>query len=169
MGAAGAQNVKSFDLLNVSLTGSTVSAEFKNLDNGNSTFNAARSRRPRRGHGDLFERRVKADGVTVSASNVFLQDSNTKLVVTSLSPVKKSKSVVITATVNVAIGAGQCAPSIEWQGSAWTGSVSSPSQVFSQANANRRPASMRDASSRSARCRRAWFAAARRSTRSNAA
>jgi hypothetical protein len=86
MGAASAQNVKSFDLLNVSLTGSTVSAEFKN-----STTATRRSTPLAQGDRDggtvtFSNVGVKADGVTVSASNVFLQDSNTKLVVTSLSP-----------------------------------------------------------------------------------
>ncbi len=136
-GNALAQNVKYFTLTEVSITGNTVSAKFANVDNGNSTFNAISLKAIGAGATATFSSvGVTAGGVAVGAGSVFLQDSNTKLIVTDLAPVKKGKFIVITAKINVSVGDGQCAPSIAWAGGAWTGSVSSPSQPFQQQNAN---------------------------------
>jgi hypothetical protein len=137
-GAAAAQNVKYFTLTEVTLTGDTVSAKFSNIDAGNSSFNAISLKAITSGGSLTF---VDPPVVTVtppgtgSPPNPLVADAGTKLIVSDLSPVKKTKNVVVTAKVSSTVGSGGCMV-IEWQGSAWTGSVSSPSVVFQQQNPN---------------------------------
>lgn len=127
---ATAQNVKYFKLTELEITGSNLlSAKFTNVDNGNSTFNAISLKSS--GAVTFTGAGVTIDDVAVTASNIALADGGTKLIVTSLSPVKKGRGVVLKAAVSVP--ANGC---LTWHGSAWTGSVSSPSQLFTQQNAD---------------------------------
>lgn len=87
---ATAQNVKYFKLTELEITGSNLlSAKFTNVDNGNSTFNAISLKSS--GAVTFTGAGVTIDDVAVTASNIALADGGTKLIVTSLSPVKKGR------------------------------------------------------------------------------
>lgn len=135
-GAAGAQNVKYFDLFApagpIAVTTTTIDLTYKNVETGNSTFNA------------ISAEWTTTPGVTLTVTNAKSYPANggtyydlpgDKIAVTDLPPTKKNQSITIRLTVQ--ISATTCAGgTITWIGGAWTGSVASPSTAFVQNNAN---------------------------------
>lgn len=101
---------------------------YKNNDTGNSSFNSVRI--------------TGTSGVVITAATTssnrrgtFSAFGSNTLTITDLSPTKTGDTLTVTLTVTAS--AGNCAAgSISWTGSAWTGSPSSPSNVFTQTNAN---------------------------------
>jgi len=134
-GQALAQNVKYFTLgapASVGTTTTSVQVTFKNVENGNSSFNS------------IGIKGTAAGGValTITAASASPGGPGTPLVtgdgyyyLTGLSPVKKGQTLTVTLTVTLA-GNSCSNGQITWSGRAFTGSPSQPSTEFQQQNAN---------------------------------
>ncbi len=132
--SAAAQNVKKFDLgapASASTTTMTVQVTFKNLENGNSSFNSIGIKGTTAGGVGLT-----INGGTASPGGPGTPStSGGYFFLTGLAPVKKGDT--LTVTLNVTISGSTCASgNITWHGRAFTGSPSSPSTEFAQNNAD---------------------------------
>ena len=132
---ATAQNVKWFTVgapASVAVTATTLNVTFKNVDNGNSSFNS------------LGIKGIVSGGATVSITGATASPGGpgTPVVtgdgyfyLTGLSPVKKGQTITVTLTVTLTAN-GCSNGKVAWHGRAFTGSPSSPSTEFQQQNAD---------------------------------
>ncbi|MCL4761256.1 MAG: hypothetical protein KJ018_05630 [Burkholderiales bacterium] len=130
-----AQNVKYFSLAapaTATTATTTIVLDYTNVANGNSTFNSVAVEWTTTGSVSLA-----VSGATAAPGgpgNFHVLAAN-KIALTDLAPTKRGDTLRVTLAVTIA--GGSCsAGSIQWKGSAWTGSVSSPSTQFQQQNAN---------------------------------
>ncbi len=132
---ATAQNVKYFTLgapASVAPATTTVQITFKNVENGNSSFNSIGFRGIATGGATLT---INSATATPGGPGSPLVTGDGYYYLTGLSPVKKGQT--LTVTLSVTMSATGCANGqIEWQGRAFTGSPSQPSTAFQQQNAN---------------------------------
>ncbi|MBK8687510.1 MAG: hypothetical protein IPN24_03340 [Betaproteobacteria bacterium] len=108
-------------------TSKTVSITFKNADTGNSSFNSVTI--------TGTPGAVKITGASTSSAKKGTPSAfgSNSLTITDLSPTKVGATLTVTLTVSA--NAGDCANgTIYWSGGAWTGSPSTPSNPFTQAN-----------------------------------
>ena len=135
MGAAGAQNVKKFDLgapASVGVTTTSIQVTFKNLDTGNSSFNSIGIKGTASGGATLTINSLSASpGGPGTPAN--LGDGYSYL--TGIAPVKKGQTLTVTLNVTLT-GSGCTNGKIVWHGRAFTGSPSQPSTEFQQNNAD---------------------------------
>jgi len=136
------QNVKFFSLNfttpnSASATTQTteVYLAYKNLDTGNSSFNALSVKGVASGTAGVKITNLQAVGLPGGATGTRLKISDTEWRLGDLPPTKKGQTLTVKATV--VITATSCdGGTIRWDGRAWTGSVSSPSTDFQQSNAS---------------------------------
>lgn len=135
-GGAAAQNVKYFQLgapASAGVATTTIQLTFKNIENGNSSFNSLGMKGT--GTGGVA---VTITGATASSPfgpGAPLVTGDGYFYLTGLSPVKKGQTVTVTLTVQMT-GSGCTNGSIAWQGRAFTGNPTQPSTEFQQTNAN---------------------------------
>ncbi len=137
-----AQNVKYFSLnfttpnaSNVTTTTTEIYLAYKNLETSNSTFNAVSVKGVASATAGVKITALQAVGLPGGAVGTPLKISDTEWRLGDLPPTKKGQTLVVKATVQIT--ATSCSGgTLTWIGGAWTGSVSSPSTDFQQANAN---------------------------------
>ena len=136
------QNVKFFSLnfttpnsSNVTTQTTEIYLAYKNLETGNSTFNAVSVKGAALGAAGVKITRVQAVGLSGGVIGTPLRISDTEWRLGDLPPTKKGQTLTVKLTVMIT--ATSCTGgTIRWDGGAWTGSVSSPSTDFAQSNAS---------------------------------
>ena len=136
------QNVKYFSLnfttpdsSNATTQTTEIYLAYKNLETGNSTFNAISVTAVPSGTAGVKITALQAVGLPGGATGSPLKVSDTVWRLGDLPPTKKNQTIIVKATV--VITATSCSGgTITWNGGAWTGSVSSPSTEFQQSNAS---------------------------------
>jgi hypothetical protein len=103
----------------------TIDVTFTNNANGNSTFNSLSLQWNT--SINVSQAALKQNGVTIQPAT--FTPGGSSAVFTNLSPVKTGKSVVL-SLVATSTSAGCSGSSVTWTPSAWTGSPTSPSNVF---------------------------------------
>jgi hypothetical protein len=132
---ATAQNVKYFTLgapTSVPVATTTINVTFKNIENGNSTFNSIGIKGIASGGATLT---INSATASPGGPGSPLVTGDGYFYLTGLSPVKKGQTLTVTLTVTLS-ATGCTNGQIEWQGRAFTGSPSQPSTAFAQQNAN---------------------------------
>ncbi len=134
---ASAQNVKYFTVgapASVAVTATTVNLTFKNVDNGNSSFNSIGIKGMASGGATITINSGSASpggpGTPATGDGYYY--------LTGISPVKKGQTLTVTLNVTIS-GSGCDTGTITWVGRAFTGSPSQPSTEFQQTNTNPYP------------------------------
>jgi hypothetical protein len=138
---ATAQNVKYFELKQtvpnpanaMPVTTTNITVTFKNLDNGNSSFNSVGIKGTMSGGGTVtILSAVSSPGAAGQPLNL----GDGYFYLTNAGPFKKGQTMTVAMTVSITGATGCANQSIAWHGRAFTGSPSQPATEFQQANAD---------------------------------
>ncbi len=138
---ATAQNVKYFELKQtvpnpanaMPVTTTNVTVTFKNIDNGNSSFNSIGIKGTMSGGGTVtILSAVSSPGAAGQPLNL----GDGYFYLTNAGPFKKGQTMTVAMTVSITGATGCANQSIAWHGRAFTGSPSQPATEFQQANAD---------------------------------
>jgi hypothetical protein len=128
-----AQNVKYITLgapTSVSVSATSVQVTFKNVDNGNSSFNSIGIKGTASGGATIT---INSGSASPGGPGTPATTGDGYYYLTGISPVKKGQTLTVTLNVTIA-GSGCSAGKITWHGRAFTGSPSQPSTEFQQQN-----------------------------------
>ncbi len=138
---ATAQNVKYFELKQtvpnpanaMPVTTTNITVTFKNLDNGNSSFNSVGIKGTMSGGGTVtILSAVSSPGAAGQPLNL----GDGYFYLTNAGPFKKGQTMTVAMTVSITGATGCANQTIAWHGRAFTGSPSQPATEFTQANAD---------------------------------